>query len=192
MNRNTKISLKYGLITITLLALIDFIAMYIFMPSLNFQGRGAYILVAINLVILLISIAMYKETLLIEQCSNKLNKVIGVIYKAVTIICGGFIIVAVLLPLIFSPIFNSGKFVSRIELNQKEFNEVIPTLKDINKIPLMDTESAKKLGDRVIGSLSDLVSQYNVSDKYYTICYKGQVVKIAPLEYASFFKYESN
>ena len=97
-----------------------------------------------------------------------------------------------LLPLIFSPIFNSGKFVSRIELNQKEFNEVIPTLKDINKIPLMDTESAKKLGDRVIGSLSDLVSQYNVSDKYYTICYKGQVVKIAPLEYASFFKYESN
>ena len=151
MNKNTKIGLKYALITIALLALIDFIAMYIFMPSLNFQGRGAYILVAINLVILLISIAMYKETLLIEQGSNKLNKVIGVIYKAVTIICGGFIIVAVLLPLIFSPIFNSGKFVSRIELNQKEFNEVIPTLKDINKIPLMDTESAKKLGDRVIG-----------------------------------------
>lgn len=192
MNKNTKISLKYGLITLALLALIDFTAMYIFMPSLNFQGRGAYILVAINLVILVISIAMYKETLLTEQGSNKLNKVIGVIYKAVTIICGGFIIVALLLPLIFSPIFNSSKFVSRIELNQKEFNEVIPTLKDINKIPLMDTESAKKLGDRVIGSLSDLVSQYNVSDKYYTICYKGQVVKIAPLEYASFFKYESN
>ena len=77
MNKNTKISLKYGLITIALLVLIDFIAMYIFMPSLNFQGRGAYILVAINLVILVISIAMYKETLLTEQGSNKLNKVIS-------------------------------------------------------------------------------------------------------------------
>jgi hypothetical protein len=56
----------------------------------------------------------------------------------------------------------------------------------------MDTASAQILCDSVVGSLTDLVSQYNVSDTYTTIYYQGKVVKVAPLEYAGFFKYNNN
>lgn len=72
------------------------------------------------------------------------------------------------------------------------FEEEVPTLRDIKNIPLMDTDSASILGDRVIGSLSDVVSQYHVSDTYTTIYYQGKVVKIAPLQYNGPFKYFSN
>lgn len=72
------------------------------------------------------------------------------------------------------------------------FEEEVPTLRDIKNIPLMDTDSASILGDRVIGSLSDVVSQYHVSDTYTTIYYQGKVVKIAPLQYNGPFKYLSN
>lgn len=68
----------------------------------------------------------------------------------------------------------------------------LPTSDDVDHISLMDTESASILGDRVIGSLSELVSQFEVSDDYTTLVYQDKIVKIAPLEYGGFFKYLNN
>jgi len=68
----------------------------------------------------------------------------------------------------------------------------LPTSEDVDHISLMDTSSAKILGDRVIGSLSDVVSQFEVSDSYTTLVYKNKIIKAAPLEYGSFFKYFNN
>ena len=45
----------------------------------------------------------------------------------------------------------------------------------------MDTASARMLGDREIGSLSNVVSQFNVSDNYTQIDYNGKPIKVAPL-----------
>ena len=59
----------------------------------------------------------------------------------------------------------------------------------ITDIALMDTEGARIIGDRAIGSLSDVVSQYEVSDDYTQIDYNGQPMKVAPLNYASFIRY---
>lgn len=94
--------------------------------------------------------------------------------------------------LLSSEIINAKKYAARINVETASFEEDIPTLYDLKKVPFMDTESAKILGDRTIGSLSDVVSQYSVSSHYTTIYYKGKVMKIAPLEYASFFKYLNN
>ena len=59
-------------------------------------------------------------------------------------------------------------------------------------IAIMDTNSARMLGNRKLGSLSSLVSQYNVSDSYSQINYQGTPVKVATLDYAGFFKYIKN
>ena len=68
----------------------------------------------------------------------------------------------------------------------------LPTSDDVNHISLMDTSSAKILGDRVIGSLSDVVSQFEVSSTYTTLVYKDAIIKAAPLEYGGIFKYFNN
>lgn len=56
----------------------------------------------------------------------------------------------------------------------------------------MDTASARMLGDREIGSLSNVVSQFNVSDDYTQIDYNGKPAKVAALDYAGFFKWIGN
>ena len=106
------------------------------------------------------------------------------------------VIIVILLGGLFfnSPIFNSGAYYQCISVENHEESDLegnIPDLADVGKVSLMDTKSAEKLGDRTLGTLSDLVSQYKVGD-YYTICVKGEIKKIAPLEYSGFFKWVNN
>lgn len=69
--------------------------------------------------------------------------------------------------------------------------ENIPSVEGTNTIALMDTASAEKLGNREIGSLSEVVSQYNVSS-YTQIDFQGTPVKTSPLRYDGFFKWYRN
>ena len=69
----------------------------------------------------------------------------------------------------------------------------IPSVDKTDAIALMDTASATKLGDREIGSLTDLVSQYEISSSDYTQVNIGnEPVKVAPLSYAGVFKWNNN
>ncbi len=56
----------------------------------------------------------------------------------------------------------------------------------------MDTNSARIFGDRKIGSLSDVVSQFEVENAYTQINIDNKPMKVANLKYADFFKYLSN
>lgn len=111
------------------------------------------------------------------------------------IITGGVIVVLLILSfLLCSPFFNAKTYRNRIDVeikNEEDFYTDIPDTQDISKIALMDTASAQKLGDRVLGSLSDVVSQFEIGD-YYTIELNGNVMKVAPLNYGGFFKWMSN
>lgn len=111
---------------------------------------------------------------------------------AALIVVGISVAVCAVGMLVSVQIFRAKAYVNRITVEEGDFDTDVPTLSDIKKIPLMDTASATILGDRVVGSLTDLVSQYDVSDTYTTIYYKGRVVKVAPLEYDGFFKYFNN
>ncbi|MBQ7089626.1 MAG: CvpA family protein, partial [Clostridia bacterium] len=61
-----------------------------------------------------------------------------------------------------------------------------------DNIPRLDSDSAKMLGDRKMGELSDMVSQFAVLDNYTQINYKGRPVRVTPFEYADIFKWFSN
>ena len=68
----------------------------------------------------------------------------------------------------------------------------LPTADKLNKIPLMDTESSKVLGNRKIGALNEIVSQFEVSNDYMTISYKNEPVKVSALKYAGLWKWNAN
>lgn len=69
--------------------------------------------------------------------------------------------------------------------------EDIPSKEGSGAIALMDTSSAQMLGDREIGSLTELVSQFNVGS-YIQIDYKTRPVKVAALAFDGFFKWMGN
>ena len=61
-----------------------------------------------------------------------------------------------------------------------------------DEIPMLDEASASVLGDRKLGELSDMVSQFDVSADYTQINYQGRPVRVAALEYGDFFKWFLN
>lgn len=92
-----------------------------------------------------------------------------------------------------SSMFHATRYASILEVNEEaSFTEDLANVEETDSIALMDTESAMMLGDREIGSLSNVVSQYDVSDAYAQINYKNKPIKVSALEYAGFFKWLNN
>lgn len=91
-----------------------------------------------------------------------------------------------------STLFNAVKYSKILTVVQSDFSSDLSESLGTDSIALMDTASAQMLGDREIGALSDVVSQFNVSNNYTQIDYKGKPIKVAPLEYADYFKWLNN
>lgn len=100
--------------------------------------------------------------------------------------------VLVLGGIISSTFFNALKYASVIEVQQADFSEDMPEADVVTNISLMDTASATILGNRELGALSDVVSQYNMSYDYNQINYQGTPKKVANLEYVDFFRWLNN
>ncbi len=115
----------------------------------------------------------------------KLNKVFLVIaaIPVAVLVLGG---------IVSSTFFNALKYASVIEVQNADFSEDMPEADVVTNISLMDTASASILGDRELGALSDVVSQYNLSYDYNQINYKGTPKKVANLEYVDLFRWINN
>ena len=68
--------------------------------------------------------------------------------------------------------FFSSEICSILNVREAVFSDDLSESLGTDSIALMDTASARMLGDREIGSLSNVVSQFNVSDDYTQIDYK--------------------
>ena len=111
-------------------------------------------------------------------------------------VCG--IIIALLIGVIIigqitsSKMFRSKTYANVLSIEESKFEDEIKETDKINDIALMDTDSASIIGNRAMGSLTNLVSQFEVSNDYTQIDYNGKPMKVAPLEYAGFIKWFNN
>lgn len=90
-----------------------------------------------------------------------------------------------------SPIVNAKKYQQLLTIEERNFTDDIKEV-DYNTIPLLDKDSAALLGNRKMGSLVDMVSQFEVSGDYTQINYQGKPVRVTPLRYASPIKWLTN
>lgn len=93
--------------------------------------------------------------------------------------------------LLSSPFFNAAKYQKLLTIQEGVFTEDIKEV-DYNTIPLLDKASASLLGDRKMGSMVDMVSQFEVANDYTQINYQGKPVRVTPLIYASPIKWLTN
>lgn len=104
----------------------------------------------------------------------------------------GIVLLAFVGVQVFSgPMFSSNYYANRTNIVEGDFAKEVEVV-DLDNIALVDKESAQNLGDRVMGNLPDLVSQFAVSSQYNQITYQGHLYRITPLEYNGFFKWMSN
>ena len=101
------------------------------------------------------------------------------------------VIVYVIGSVLSSPIVNAKKYRNLLEIEERDFTEDIQPV-NYNQIPLLDRDSAALLGNRKMGSMVDMVSQFEVSELYSQINYNGKPVRVTPLAYASTIKWFTN
>ena len=180
----------------------SFILFYLFLPPINLRSVGFWVYLAICSV--LFALPFYNIQLdiaikpLIKASGGQIRrpkkspsplKGINKLALIPTALCIVVIIVGLI---ISSTIFNARSYSDIIEVSDSVFSEDLPETSEITNIALMDTATATILGNRTLGSLSHVVSQYVVSDAYTQINYKNTPKKVSNLEYDGFFKWIGN
>lgn len=93
--------------------------------------------------------------------------------------------------LVSSVFFRAKDFSEIITVEEGEFTEKFSEL-DFDSVPMLDEQSAKKLGGRQLGELSEYVSQYEDAGYYTQINYKESPVRVTTLRYANIIKWFTN
>ena len=172
-------------ILITLLSAI--VMFYVFLPPLNIHCVSFWIYIIILLTIFgVINFGTGIFSIKSKQFDLK-NRANYYPFVAPFII----VLLIVLVRFINQPFFMSSKYAHRINVDNASFTEEIKEV-DFNTLAIVDKSSSRKLGDRVIGSMGELVSQFEVSDLYTQINYNDDIVRVTPLDYYDWIKYFTN
>ena len=139
---------------------------YISHPAINIHNILFYLyLVPVIAVYIICRGVLHASLVLQDLGSGKLQFQNHKLSK-IWIVIPAVLLLMFLTVVINSPVFNAKKYYQRITIDETHsFQEDILEV-DFNKLPLLDRDSSQKLGDRVMGGLSELVSQYDVSDEY--------------------------
>ena len=93
---------------------------------------------------------------------------------------------------LYSPLLRADLYANRITVREDgDFTTEIQEV-DFKALPLLDRESTMKLGDRVMGQVAEMVSQFYVSELYTQINYQDNIARVTPLEYNGWIKYFTN
>lgn len=92
---------------------------------------------------------------------------------------------------IFSPLFMAEEYASLIDVQSSDFVEDFPET-NVDQIPLVDRDTAMRLGNRHLGALTELVSQFEASGEYVQININDSPYRVTPLNYAGFWKWVNN
>ena len=180
---------KINLIRIIITIIFGLLLYYLQLPAFNLKDPSfySYILIVAMCYLITSSINIFDIPNVITNVKKVPKRMI---YVSGTIL--SIFVVVMLINVICSPLFNSSSWASRIKVEEDAlFTEDIKEV-DFSKVPLIDKASSQKLGDRVMGQMSELVSQFYVSDLYTQINYNNEIVRVTPLEYNGLIKWFNN
>lgn len=87
--------------------------------------------------------------------------------------------------------FNATRYRDLITIEEGDFAQDVAEL-NMSQIPVVDKDTASRLGSRKLGEMTELVSQFEIQDDYTQINYKGSPYRVTPLRYADPIKWLFN
>ncbi len=183
--KNKKTLIFYYILAI----LLAFLVYYVALPPIHYASVGFW-----GYLTFILALGFFP---FVFKITNKYNANLQTTIPSLTVkpiasIIAIPIAIIILGNIFSSSIFSATKYSSVITVKEAFFEEDMPETDSVTNIALMDTDSARIVGERTLGELSNVVSQYEVSDIYNQINYKKAPKKVASLEYAGFFKWLGN
>jgi hypothetical protein len=173
-----------NVIVLLILCIIGFIYYYVTIPAFNIHSSGFWMFLMIGLFIFFAILTAVRVKSVAEAKNS-------IVIKAGFICIGIAFVIFIIGSILSSPIVNAKKYQQLLKVQERTFTEDIKEV-SFNQIPLLDKASAELLGDRKMGSMANMVSQFEVSNLYTQVNYKGVPTRVTPLVYASPIKWIAN
>lgn len=176
-------------VNIAVTLLVGFLYFYFELPALNLRSPDFYAFV-------LLLCAVYCVSAVITsgfqgQGAGNYFKFVKKQCRIPLFLAIAMIVLALVGTLVGSVIFRAKSYARLLPVEPGDFAAEVDEI-SYDQIPMLDKNSAERLGDRKLGELSDMVSQFEVVDDYTQINYKGRPVRIATLMYADLIKWFTN
>lgn len=155
---------------------------YLFMPVWNIRSVGMWVFLLLMCVVAVIAFGIVEFIAnSLDDCAYIGTAIAGILFVIILliIIIGG---------LTSSYMFNASKYHNMIKIEEANFEEDIPKVTEELQLPIVDVETAQKVGDRTVGGIRN-ATWYEVGDEYNLIKYQGKFYRISELNYGGFWKY---
>lgn len=185
-----------NLIIAAVLIIVAGLYYYFYLPALNIHSAGCWFLVMSLIGVLMVVYGLRKTIkengpIFTKDGIQNINFKFDNVLKGMGISFVVIFVVYLIGSLLSSPIINAKKYQQLLTVEERQFAEDIKEV-DYTTIPSLDKDSAALLGDRKMGSMVDMVSQFEVADDYAQINYNGRPTRVTPLRYASEIKWLTN
>ena len=187
------------LFNIVVTALVGFLYFYFTLPALNLQCGDFYSFIGILCIVYVICAFLTSggtrdSGVVYTDVRDQIREYFRFIKKQclpVGLLFLLLVAVGLVGQLTSLTIFRAGDYRDLLAVEHGEFTEDISQI-SFDKIPTLDRASAEYLGDRQMGTLSDMVSQFEYSADSTQINYQGRPVRVAPIAYADLIKWITN
>jgi len=194
-----------------------FIALYFYLaiPAINIRYFGFWMMLVLTAAVYVVSYVLLNVPGFIKRIGDYINasaqnkeekkskkaKIdyydkdladLGKKIKLGLIIAGSVIALFILICIFTSTrIFRADDYQDMLNVTESDFAADIAEM-PISQIPIVDRDTAERLGSRKIGEVVELVSQFDVSDYYSQINYRNKPYRVSPLQYADILKWFVN
>ncbi|MCI8453886.1 MAG: CvpA family protein [Lachnospiraceae bacterium] len=214
MNKNRRFA--SALVRILISAFIIFLLFYTMLPAINPKSQDFFLFLILSILIILsVNFLAYMKEFLTGLGNRSLrlerDPVTGRFRFGMRQADGentplrslaaplkyGFGIIALLIVfmtaanLIGIQFFNATRYRDLILIDSGDFSEDVAEI-SMSQIPVVDRDTATRLGSRKLGEMSELVSQFEIETNYTQINYKGIPYRVTPLSYADPIKWLYN
>ena len=162
---------------------------YFELPALNFHAEEFYVFV-----FLLCAVYCVCAVLTSGFQGEGVKGYFGFVKKQCTI---PFLVLAALIAAIVIGgltswvVIRAGSYSKLLDVRTGDFAAEVEEI-SYDQIPMLDEDSAARLGSRVLGELSDMVSQFEILPSYTQINYQGRPVRVTSLAYGDLIKWFTN
>ena len=195
--RLPKSQLGRTLLSLAVTAAVGFGYFYVTLPALNPHAGEFYsflgLLCAVYVVCIFLLSGAPRDNV-IRTPKEKLREWLKFIKSRclpVGLLFVAVVVVAAIGNVVSMPLFRAAAYRDLLTVQTGDFASDVAQI-SFNEIPTLDRTSAEYLGDRQMGTLSDMVSQFEYSGDSTQINYQGRPVRVAPIAYADLFKWLTN
>ncbi len=162
---------------------------YFELPALNFHAEEFYVFA-----FLLCAVYCVCAVLTSGFQGEGVKGYFGFVKKQCTIpflVLAALIVAIVIGGLTSWVVIRAGSYSKLLDVQTGDFAAEVEEI-SYDQIPMLDEDSAARLGSRVLGELSDMVSQFEILPSYTQINYQGRPVRVTSLAYGDLIKWFTN